>query len=91
MYDNFFGGSKLGSMGFYVNWFLHSNYSLRLANLRRYTHLIGSEPTNADRAERLKELDSTVAISDVAPSGRYTTPSDTTTTWNKGYVSYIDP
>ena len=87
MYDNFFNGTSLGNMGFYLNWFLHTNYSLRLENLKLYAYSISSQPTLSDRLARLTALDSSVAMSDVVPSGGYTTPNDTTNTWKKGYVS----
>lgn len=87
MYDNFFNGTSLGNMGFYVNWFLHTNYSLKLANLKLYTYSIGSQPTIADRLTRLNNLDSTVALSDVVPSGGYKTPDQSGNSWKKGYVA----
>lgn len=87
MYDNFFNGTSLGNTGFYVNWFLHTNYTLRLANLKLYTYSIGSQPTIADRLTRLSNLDSAVAMSDVVPSGGYKTPDATTNTWKKGYTA----
>lgn len=89
MYDNFFNGSSLGNMGFYVNWFLHTNYSLRLANLKLYTYSIGSQPTMQSRLTRLEQLDSAVAMSDVYPVGGYTTPRNNVNTWKKGYVSSL--
>lgn len=87
MYDNFFNGNSLGNTGFYVNWFLHTNYDLRLANLKVYTFSIGSAPTIQARLERLRALDSAVAMSDIVPADGFTTPDDTVNTWNKGYIA----
>ena len=89
MYKNFFDGDDLGTKKFYLKWFLHNNYSLRLANLYRYAYLSGVVTDGTDIG-RLKQLDSVVSVSDVAPAGNYTTPSDNSTTWNKGYLSYSD-
>lgn len=89
MYKNFFDGDDLGTKKFYLKWFLHNNYSLRLANLYRYAYLSGVVTDGTDIG-RLKQLDSVVSVSDVAPAGNYTTPSDNPTTWNKGYLSYSD-
>lgn len=79
----------MGTKKFYLKWFLHNNYSLRLANLYRYAYLSGVVTDGTDIG-RLKQLDSVVSVSDVAPAGNYTTPSDNPTTWNKGYLSYSD-
>ncbi len=89
MYDNFFNGSTLGSMGFYVNWFLHDDYTLKLANLKLYAYSIGSQPTMASRLTKLGKLDSAVAMSDVKPTGDYIIPSSTSSDnpWKKGYTS----
>lgn len=87
MYDNFFNGKSLGNTKFYVNWFLHKNYTLRLANLKLYAYSIGSQPTKADRLELLNKLDSAVAMSDVVPANGYTLPGDAGSTWKKGIVS----
>lgn len=87
MYDNFFNGESLGHMGFYVNWFLHTNYSLKLANLKLYSYLIGSQPTRPERLDILNKLDSKVALSDVKPANGYTTPDDSVNTWKSGYGS----
>ncbi len=93
MYDNFFNGNSLGHMGFYTNWFLHENYTLRLANLKYYAYITGIAPERGDRKQKLHNLDSAVCLADVFLSSSFAPPTNTVDGyWGKGYVtSYVDP